>query len=133
MLIQTFDPDNPVMRALVTGNANAFYQVQKAERQAEAMPPFGRLAALVLSGPDLTQVAQAADDLARTAPQGPDIQVLGPAPAALARLRGLHRLRLLLKAGRGINLAETVRAWISRAPPGPHIRLTIDVDPQSFL
>jgi len=133
VLIQTFDPDNPVMRALVAGNANAFYQVQKAERQAEAMPPFGRLAALVLSGPDLTQVAQAADDLARTAPQGADIQVLGPAPAALARLRGLHRLRLLLKAGRGINLAETVRAWISRAPPGPHIRLTIDVDPQSFL
>jgi primosomal protein N' (replication factor Y) len=133
VLVQTFDPDNPVMRALVAGNATAFYQVQKAERQAEAMPPFGRLAALVLSGPDLTQVAQAAQDLARAAPQGPDIQVLGPAPAALARLRGLHRLRLLLKAGRGINLADTVRAWISRAPPGPQIRLTIDVDPQSFL
>jgi primosomal protein N' (replication factor Y) len=59
--------------------------------------------------------------------------VLGPAPAAIARLRGNHRLRLLLKAPRGINVSALLRNWIAKAPPDKHVRLTIDVDPQSFM
>jgi len=133
VLVQTFDPSNAVMRALVAGDAAAFYRVQKRERASDAMPPFGRLAALILSGPDLALVSEAADNLKRHAPEIDGLIVMGPAPAALARIRGMHRLRLLLKAPRGINLSAIVRDWVTRAPPPPQVRLTIDVDPQSFL
>jgi primosomal protein N' (replication factor Y) len=133
VLVQTFDPSNPVMRALVAGDSDAFYRAQKQERAVDAVPPFGRMAALILSGTDLALVSEAANDLVRAAPNDPGVSVLGPAPAAIARLRGNYRLRLLLKAPRGINVTALLRTWIAKAPPDKHVRLTIDVDPQSFM
>jgi primosomal protein N' (replication factor Y) len=104
-----------------------------ALRQSGGWPPFGRLAALVVSGPDAGAVDRVAAALGRTAPDGNGIRVLGPAPAPLAVLRGRHRRRLLVKAALGAPLQATLRDWLARVDLPHNVRLGIDVDPYSFL
>ncbi len=133
VLLQTFDPDHPVMRALVAGDRDGLIAHEMAERKALAMPPFGRLAALILSSHDQERLDQTARALARVTPSGPGIAVLGPAPAPLALLRGRHRRRFLLKCRRDIAPQPLIRDWLAKVKlPGP-VRLQIDVDPYSFL
>ena len=133
VLLQTFDPEHPVMRALVAGDRDRLIAHEMAERQSLGMPPFGRLAALILSSHDQERVDQFARSLARVAPSGPGITVLGPAPAPLALLRGRHRRRFLLKCRRDIAPQPLIRDWLAKVKlPGP-VRLQIDIDPYSFL
>jgi primosomal protein N' (replication factor Y) len=133
VLIQTHLPDHPVMQALAAGDKERFYAEELAERQDAGMPPFGRLAALILSGRDLQLVRRCAALLAREAPQAPGLRVLGPAPAPLALLRGRYRQRLLVIAAPDLDLPALLRPWLKgRRLPGD-LRLQIDVDPYSFL
>jgi primosomal protein N' (replication factor Y) (superfamily II helicase) len=133
VLLQTFDPDHPVMRALVAGDRDGLIAHEMAERRDLSMPPFGRLAALILSSHDQERLDQTARSLARVAPSGPGVAVLGPAPAPLALLRGRHRRRFLLKSRRDIAPQPLIRDWLAKVKlPGP-VRLQIDIDPYSFL
>lgn len=131
--IQTFQPDDPVMRALASGDRERFLEHEMAARRDSGMPPFGRLAAVILSGPEERDVATAAQALARSAPHAADVRVLGPAPAPLSLLRGHYRYRLLLKATRSVNVQGVLREWLSSARPIKGVRLQIDVDPYNFL
>ncbi|MBK1678573.1 primosomal protein N', partial [Rhodospirillum rubrum] len=133
VLIQTVDPGHPVMEALASGDPALFLEVEAAERQALAMPPFGRLVALVISGEDSARVQAVAAALGRAAPMGPGLDVLGPVPAPLAMLRGRHRHRLLLKAARGVKVQPVVRHWLSLVSIPPGVKVQVDVDPISFL
>jgi primosomal protein N' (replication factor Y) len=133
VLLQTFEPQHPVIAALASGDAARFYAAEAAERRAAGMPPFGRLAALIVSGPDAARVERTAAELARAAPHGEGIEVLGPAPAPLAFLRGRHRRRLLLKTDRRMALQELLRHWLGAVDPGAGVRIQIDVDPYSFV
>jgi primosomal protein N' (replication factor Y) len=133
VLIQTHLPEHPVMQALAAGDKERFYAEELAERRHGGMPPFGRLAAVIVSGHDLQEVRGFAGLLAREAPNGPGLRVLGPAPAPLAVLRGRHRQRLLAIAGPEVDLATALRPWLKgRRLPGS-LRLHIDIDPYSFL
>jgi primosomal protein N' (replication factor Y) (superfamily II helicase) len=133
-LLQTHQPEHPVIRALIAQDRKAFYDAEIAAREAMRYPPFGRLASLVVSGPDKNDTASFARALARAAPNEDAVRVLGPADAPLALVRGRHRLRLLIKAPRGFDLSAYLREWLAAAPkPKGSIRLEIDVDPQSFL
>jgi len=137
-LLQTHQPDHPVMLALIAQDREAFYDAEIASREATHYPPFGRLASIVVSGPDKHDTANYARALARAAPAADlldgDVRVLGPAEAPLALIRGRHRLRLLIKAPRGFDLSAYLRVWLSAAPKKHSaIKLDIDVDPQSFL
>ncbi len=133
VLIQTHLPDHPVMQALAAGDKERFYAEELAERRHGGMPPFGRLAAVIVSGRDAQEVRGFAGLLARDAPSGPGLRVLGPAPAPLAILRGRHRQRLLAIAGPEVDFSEVLRPWLKgRRLPGS-LRLHIDVDPYSFL
>ena len=130
--LQTHDPRHPVMEALVSGDSAAFIESELASREVLGMPPFGRLAALILSGPDEVAVVAAGRALAAKAPQGDGIEVLGPAPAFMALLRGLHRHRLLLKTRRNIAPQPLVRAWLEGVKIPSSVRVQIDIDPYSF-
>jgi primosomal protein N' (replication factor Y) len=133
VLIQTHLSDHPVMQALAAGDKERFYAEELAERADAGMPPFGRLAALIVSGRDVSQVRRLAMLIARAAPDVPGVRVLGPAPAPLALLRGRYRQRLLVIAAPDIDLPALLRAWLKgRRPPG-NLRLQVDVDPYSFL
>lgn len=133
VLVQTFQPEHPVMAALVSGNRDGFLAAESEQRQAMGMPPFGRLAALIVSGFDLAVVEQTSTALARLAPHGVGFEILGPAPAPLALLRGRHRRRFLLKASRGQRVQPLLAAWLARVKIPAGVRVQVDVDPYSFL
>jgi len=133
VLLQTYMPEHPVMAALIGGERDEFLACEAAERKRLGWPPFGRLAALILSGPSEEAARRAALELGRHAPRGKGITVLGPAPAPLALLRGRHRQRLLIKTGREVRLQEVVRRWLQAARLDRDVRLRVDVDPYSFL
>ena len=131
--LQTYMAEHPVIRALASGDAGRFVATEAEARKEHGLPPFGRLAALIVSGEKESAVRATAQKLGRAAPRDGGIEALGPAPAPLALLRGRHRQRLLLKTPRSVNLQSVVRAWIARVSVPNGVRLQIDIDPYSFL
>ncbi|HSR80461.1 MAG TPA: primosomal protein N' [Hyphomicrobiaceae bacterium] len=132
--VQTYMPEHPVMQAIISGDREAFLAREIRQRQSAQLPPFGRLAALVISARDKELAELFARDVARHAPPADRIEVLGPAEAPLAVIRGRHRWRLLVKAPRDLDLQAYLRAWLNSLPKPPaDLRLTVDVDPYSFL
>ncbi|MEY4983969.1 MAG: hypothetical protein RIR62_2235 [Pseudomonadota bacterium] len=133
--LQTHQPEHPVIRAILGGDEEAFWRAEAAERRAAGVPPYGRMAGIILSSPDVAQVFDFGAELARR--DGPiraiGAQVYGPAPAPIARVRGRHRVRLLVKADKGAPLQQAVAAWIGQMKPPANLRLAVDIDPQSFL
>jgi primosomal protein N' (replication factor Y) len=133
-LLQTYQPDHPVMQAIVSGDAEAFYSREIAERRTAGLPPFGRLAAIVVSAATRAEAEVHARALRRMAPAVSGIEVLGPAEAPLALLAGRHRFRLLVHGERGTDMQGFVRAMLAAGPrPRGSLRVQIDIDPQSFL
>jgi primosomal protein N' (replication factor Y) len=133
VLIQTFMPEQPVMQALAAGDRDRFLAAEAAARRRAGLPPFGRLAALIVSAADAEAADFAARALARAAPQLPGVTVLGPAPAPLAILRGRHRRRFLVKAKREVKLQAVLRDWLARIRLAGSARIQVDIDPYSFL
>lgn len=132
--LQTHAPEHPVLRAIVTGDREGFYETEIEERRRAGLPPFGRLAGLVVSAEERDPAHAYARALALAAPRVADVQVLGPADAPLAVVRGRHRFRLLVRTGRTQDLQAYLRRWLGavEAPKGS-VKLHVDVDPQSFL
>ncbi len=133
VFLQTFDPEHPVIAALLSGDLPAFYAQEAAQRRPGHWPPFGRLAALIVSALDERLAEAAARALYRSAPRGKGVDVLGPAPAPFALLRGRHRRRLLLKTARQIAVQPLLRDWLARTEVPKAVRVDVDVDPVSFM
>ena len=131
--LQTFSPEHPVMQALLDGDLRTFMAREAAQRRPGNWPPYGRLAAIVVSADSAEAADIAARDLGRTAPHGDGIVVLGPAPAPLAILRGRHRRRLLLKTRRDVAVQPLLRAWLAENPAKASVKIDVDVDPISFM
>jgi len=149
-LVQTYQPEHPVIAAILSGDVDRFYAEEIEQRRRGFLPPFSRLAAILITAKERNEaerharaIAAAAYGLAREglfkmAPLGgqvgeDEIQILGPAEAPLGFLRGRHRFRLLARAARGVDLQKSLRALLAAAPqPRGDVRVTVDVDPQSF-
>ncbi|MFV0360509.1 primosomal protein N' [Tropicimonas sp.] len=133
-LLQTYQPEHPVIRAILSGDEEGFWRTEAAERQVAAVPPFGRMAGIILSSPELAEVFDLGNALARC--DGPlravGAQLFGPAPAPIARVRGRHRVRLLIKADKSAPLQAAILRWLEQVRVPPRVRLTVDIDPQSF-
>jgi primosomal protein N' (replication factor Y) len=134
-LLQTYQPEHPVIRAILGGDEEAFWQAEAGLREAADVPPYGRMAGIILSGTDMAAVFDLGNWLARAdAPlRSIGAQVFGPAPAPIARVRGRHRVRLLVKAAKSAPLQTALACWIDKAPIRGDLRLAVDIDPQSFL
>ena len=133
-LVQTWQPDHPVIAALVSGEAERFYREETRVRQLAGLPPFGRLASLIVSATERDAAEAHARAMAKVAEPTAGITVLGPAEAPLALIRGRYRYRLLVKTERDVDLQAYLRAWTARCPKTRgNTRVAIDVDPQSFL
>jgi len=132
VLLQTHDMRHPVITALLSGDVEQFLAAERSSREALHMPPFGRLAAIILSGRDKMAVAAAGQSLAQAAPQIAGLEVLGPAPALLSMLRGRHRKRFLLKGKPSIRLQPVISSWLKRVKVPSSVRLQVDIDPYSF-
>ena len=133
VLIQTRHPEAPVIAALEAGDRDAFYEAETDARRYAGAPPFGRWAAIIISSEDEREAREAANRLGDTRPHLDDVQVLGPAPAPMALLRGRYRYRLLLNARRSAELQQVIRVWLSRIEHPPGVRIGVDIDPYSFV
>jgi primosomal protein N' (replication factor Y) (superfamily II helicase) len=132
--LQTHQPEHPVMKALVACDREAFYASEIASRERTGYPPFGRLASLIISAGDRPTAEGYARKLVSIAPLDERVQLLGPAEAPLAVIKGRYRFRLLLKSARGFDLSDYLRHWLAASPkPKGNLKLEVDVDPQSFL
>ncbi|KFE35782.1 primosomal protein N' [Thioclava atlantica] len=134
-LLQTYQPEHPVIRAILGGDEEAFWAQEAAARAAQGVPPYGRMAGIILSGPDLQPLFEIGNGLARNdaALRRIGAQVFGPAPAPIARVRGRHRVRMLVKAEKGAPLQAALQGWLKGLRLPANTRLAVDIDPQSFL
>ncbi|HYI48784.1 MAG TPA: primosomal protein N' [Allosphingosinicella sp.] len=133
VLVQSHDPNARVIRALVGGDAEGFYAAETDARREAAMPPFGRLAAIIVSSESQAEANETARLIGRAAPTHDNMAVFGPAPAPLAMLRGRHRFRLLVHAARAVPVQDIIREWLGGLSWKASIRVSVDVDPYSFL
>lgn len=132
--LQTYQPEHPVIRAILGGDEEAFWRAEANERRVAGVPPYGRMAGIILSSPDVAQVFDVGAELARRdAPlRRVGAQVFGPAPAPIARVRGRHRVRLLVKAEKSVPLQPALAEWLAQIKLPANLRLQVDIDPQSF-
>ena len=133
VLVQTREPGAPVIRALVSGDAESFYAAETESRRGANAPPFGRYAAIIVSSEKLEEAVETARLIGRTAPRVEGMQVFGPAPAPLAMLRGRHRQRLLVHARRALDVQDVIRDWLGALHWPRGVRVAVDVDPYSFV
>jgi primosomal protein N' (replication factor Y) len=133
-LLQTYQPEHPVIRAILSGEEEAFWRAEAEERRHAGVPPYGRMAGIVLSSPDVQAVFDLGTAMARKAEPLRRIgaEVYGPAPAPIARIRGRHRVRLLVKAAKGAPIQGALAEWIAQFRLPANLRLSVDIDPQSF-
>ena len=133
VFVQTHEPEAPVIAALVSGDAPGFYAAETEARREAAMPPFGRLAAIVVSAEDAAEAEAVARRIGHAAPSVDGMAVFGPAPAPLAMLRGRHRQRLLVHARRSLDVQDVIRDWLDGVDWSARVRVSADVDPYSFV
>ncbi|HET9459804.1 MAG TPA: primosomal protein N', partial [Sphingomicrobium sp.] len=133
VFVQTHDPKAPVIAALVSGDAPGFYAAETEARRDAAMPPFGRLAAIIVSAESAGEAEGVARRIGAAAPRVEGMAVFGPVPAPLAMLRGRHRQRILVHAARALDVQDVIRDWLGKLEWGPKVRVSVDVDPYSFL
>lgn len=131
--LQTHEPDAPVMRALISGDAESFYAAETESRRLANAPPFGRFAAIIVSSENLREAEAIARQIAESAPKIEGMDVYGPAPAPLAMLRGRHRQRLLVHARRTLDVQHVLRDWLSTLTWPRRVRVSVDIDPYSFV
>lgn len=131
--LQTFLPRNKVMMALSQHDRDRFLAIEMHEREAARMPPVSRLAGIIVSGKHEQQVDEVARELGKVAPQGENINTLGPAPAPFYRLRGNFRRRLLVRADKSVNIQKAIAAWLGSVKTPSTVRVQVDIDPQSFM
>ncbi|MXW84904.1 MAG: primosomal protein N' [Boseongicola sp. SB0673_bin_14] len=134
-LVQTCQPDHPVMGAILSGDEEEFWRAEAAARRGAGVPPFGRLAGIILSSRDAKAVIKAGKALAARAEPLRRIgaEVYGPAAAPVARIRGRHRVRLLVKAERGARIQGALAEWLAQVKLPASLRLSVDIDPQRFF
>ncbi len=133
VLLQTRHPEAPVISALTSGDRDAFYEAETEARRYAGAPPFGRWAAIIISSEDDKEAREAANMIGNARPHLDNVQVLGPAPAPLALLRGRYRYRLLLNAKRTARLQDVIRNWLEPLDFAPGVRVGVDIDPYSFV
>jgi primosomal protein N' (replication factor Y) len=133
VLIQTRHPEAPVIAALAAGDRGAFYEAETEARRHAGAPPFGRWAAIIVSSEDEAEARESANRIGATRPSLADVAILGPAPAPLSLLRGRYRYRLLINARRSAQVQNVIRDWLGSLSFPTGVRVSIDIDPYSFV
>ena len=131
--LQTLYPDNAVLKALLSNRREDFIELEQQSRRLLRLPPYGKLAAVIITGQNQSVTERTAVSLGKCAPNTDTITTLGPAPAPVFMLRGKYRYRLLLKTPRNVNIQEILRTWLKQINLPNNVRVQIDIDPYSFM
>ncbi len=132
-IIQTYYPDSAILQSIKNNDIESFYKNELYHRQATNMPPFGKIAAIIISGKNLHQLQLFLDDLKKCIPHQRAVEILGPVESAIYILRQNFRYRFLLKSSSNVNLQQLIKEWLSKVVVPNNIKLKIDVDPYNFL
>lgn len=134
-LIQTHLPEHPAIEAILANDDEGFWRAEAEQRRLAGAPPYGRMAGIIVTGPDETRTWEVARALGRDIDRlrGLGAEVYGPAPAPIARIRGRWRARLLVKAAKGVPIQQAIQAWVVGVNPPTNVRISVDIDPQSFF
>ena len=133
VFLQTYDNENPIIRAIAKNNRDDFFEKELSSRKNANMPPFGRLAAIILSSKYERKLDGFASELLRVAPLFKNVKIFGPAPAPLYFLRGKYRRRFLIKSDKTVNIQDVLLNWTNKIKTPHYVKLTIDIDPFSFM
>lgn len=131
--IQTLYPENNVLKSLLNNDRDSFINIEKSSRKLLNYPPYGKLAAIIISGHNQQKALKTAASFGQTAPHSAHVSVLGPAPAPMFLLRDKYRYRLLLKTERNINIQKVLREWLKMVKVPTDVTVEIDIDPYSFM
>ena len=131
--LQTYNAEQRVMQMIAEDDRDGFLEAEAFERQAAKMPPFSRLAALIITGKNEAQTKDVAVTIGRAAPRAEGVQILGPAPAQMYRIRGNFRQRILIRADKTLNIQKMIAEWLGALKIPSSVRVVIDIDPQNFL
>ncbi|MEM9421464.1 MAG: primosomal protein N' [Pseudomonadota bacterium] len=132
VMLQSYQPHHPVIQSLAAQDRDGFAAAELEGRAALGFPPYGRLAALILSGDNEVRLNETTQHLAQAVPHSEGLEIWGPAPAPLYRLRGTYRIRFLIKTERGVSIQQVIKAWLSQVKVPSSIRTTVDIDPYNF-
>ena len=133
VFLQTYDNENPIIKAIAKNNRDDFFEKELSSRKNANMPPFGRLAAIILSSKYERKLDGFASELLRVAPLFKNVKIFGPAPAPLYFLRGKYRRRFLIKSDKTVNIQDVLLNWTNKIKTPHNVKLTIDIDPFSFM
>ncbi len=133
VIVQTYYPSNPIVKALQEGKRDDFYDLEIQSRKDINMPPFNRLVGVVLSDRNESRLEEVAHNLAKQVEYNETISVLGPVLAPIYYVRGRYRYRFLVKSPYGSKVQDYVNKWISKVKLPSTTRMKIDVDPYNFM
>jgi primosomal protein N' (replication factor Y) len=133
VIIQTFSPDNYVIRSAAMHDYESFYRQEIATREELGYPPFNALINLVFSGREEKKVMKSAEDIAQFLEKRLPGQILGPVPAAISKLRGEWRCQIVIKGKDLDTMRKALAETFKKAVLPAEIRVVIDVDPMSML
>ena len=133
VVIQSYYPENETIQSLGDLNRNQFYENEINYRVSNFLPPSGRMAAIIVSGNNLEKVRHQCNYLYRAIPKISSLEIYGPAPAALSKLKGRHRQRFLVHDKKARNMQKIVNVWLSQSKTIPSVNISVDIDPYSFV
>ncbi len=131
--LQTYHPEHQVIKAMVAGDREGFYAHELKVRKDGGLPPFGRLAALIVSASEHEVAFAYGRHLLSVAPKGEGVRLFGPVDAPVAMVRARHRVRLLVQSAKRFDLSAYVRYWLKGANKASgNVQVRVDIDPMSF-
>lgn len=133
VLLQTYQPENPVLTAICNGDRDAFMASDMAARRAAKMPPYGQLIAVIIESQRETVLKKFCADLSAAAPTAAGVKIMGPIAAQIYQVRNWYRMRFLVAGDARAMLQPLVRHWIDKVRTPSNVRVKLDVNPQNFM
>lgn len=133
VLLQTYQPDNPVLKAICAGNRDEFMAGDMAARKSAKMPPFGQLIAVIVEAQKESVLNKFCKELADCAPSANGAKIMGPIAAQVYQIRNWYRMRFLITGDVKSNLQALVKYWLTKVKVPANVRVKVDVGPQNFM
>ena len=132
VFLQTYSPDHPVIRSLLFGNRNDFFREELRLRKNYHLPPFSKLASIIISGRNEQDIISMSWKIKNSFPDYKGMEILGPAPSALSKKAGRVRWRLLIKSKKTTDLSALIRESLTAIKQKRRVKIKIDIDPINF-
>lgn len=128
--LQSYMPEHEIFDHLKNLDRDGYFNLELKSRKFGNMPPFSKLAAVLIKSKNQQSAQSAAMSLVQNFTKTNDVEILGPAPATIFKVRDIYRFRILVKSN--VNMHKQLKHWISSTPVSSDIRIDIDIDPQTL-